>query len=358
MRRILFLLFIFPMYVAAQTLPAWYDAASRRATYPPERYITGFSVSQLAAGESPTKAMNALQEKARVNAVSTIQVRVKNDTEDRLEQLQYKGAEGNKSAMARYLQSVTHSSVDLEITGLQIETCHDTQKNRVAAFAYVKISDLLRQTDRKLTATLSKIEIGLDEMDQLVANGQKMQARERGEKLAPMFVSAEDAQRILIAVDEFADAESLQTALMASLQKRYIKTMADLKNGIGIYLVNHASLFESSYPELASQIKGCLSSLGCEFVTNVDKSDWEITVISKPYVLKQAIENSFFCRLNATLKITKRATGQCVYEARVYNDAGMDVKGGSTTNNDDAAVDAYKNLTTIICDIIKQQIQQ
>ena len=191
-----------------------------------------------------------------------------------------------------------------------------------------------------------------------MANGQKVQARENIKKVIPLFQEVEQAQRILAVADPLSDAESLQLAETGQLTQRYVRLDSELKNGIGICIVCHAFLFESiTYSELSSQIKGCLSDMGCEFVTNADKSDWEIEVISKPYALKQAAENSFFCRLNTTLKITKKATGQRVYEARVYNDAGMDVKGGgSLTSNDEAAVDAYKNLTPIICGIIKEQI--
>lgn len=342
----------------AQNLPPWYEASSRSLAYPSDVYITGFAMQKLGNGESLEKALSSVTEKARVNAIATIQVRIENETEDRLAQLQHKGTEGTKNAMQRYLQSVTRSSVDMEVSGLKFETCHDVANGRVAGFAYIKKAELIRQTDRKLTQILSKIETSMDQIDQLISNGQKLQARDLAQKTLPQFVEVDELQKLLAAADEEADEESLQLQEARNLQRRLIDFVAQLKNGIKIHIASHAFLFDSSYSELSSQIKGCLSDLGCEFVSNVDKSDWAINIISKPYILKQVSEYSFGCRLNTTMKITNTTTGKCVYEARVYNDAGMDVKGVSVMSNEDASIEAYKNLSPIVCDIIKKQIQQ
>lgn len=358
MKKLFIILFSSLSLTAMAQQPDWYDDDSRAFNYPTRQYFVGFSMGEKRSNESLEYAMERLKAAARVEAASTIRVHVQNTTINSGLSTTLRTMEGTFRQSTRELRSTTKTSVEMEIPGLQVDAWRNPATGDIAAFAYVKKSTLIRQLEKKITVGLTKIETSMDQIDQLVANGQKMQARGLAEKTVPQFLEIDEAQKLLAAVDENADEESLQLQETRSLQHRLTGLVAQLKNGIGIYLANYASLFESSYPELASQIKGCLSSLGCEFVTNVDKSDWDITVISKPYVLKQAIENSFFCRLNATLKITKRATGQCVYEARVYNDAGMDVKGGSTTSNDDAAVDAYKNLTTIICDIIKQQIQQ
>ena len=174
----------------------------------------------------------------------------------------------------------------------------------------------------------------------------------------PQFYEIDETQKILAAVDENADEETLQLQETRALQHRLTGVIADLKNGINIFLSCHAFLFESSYPAFASQIKGGLSDLGCDFVREVNKSDWDISIIVKPYALKQRVENSFACRLNATIKITNNTTHQCIYEARVYNEADMDVKGLSPMDMDHAATEAYKNLAPIICRLIKEQIQQ
>lgn len=342
--------------VRAQSLPVWYESASRASAYPSEVYITGFAMQKVGSGESAEKAQASAAEKARVNAIATIQVRVKNETEDRLQQLQIKGGEGTKNAMQRYLQSVTRSSVDMEVSGLKTETCYDAANGRAAGFAYIKKSELIRQTDRKLPQTLSKIENGLDEMDELSRTAQKMQARQRGEKIAPLFVQAEELQRLLIALDPYADEESLQNELLTSLQKRYLQAMSALQNGIYVCLRCSATLPDGSkYPALKGEITGALSPLGCTFTDNEAEADWlvNVSVTSREYnAATYGQVTSYFTYVEADVTVTKVNTGQTVYEDRLSE------KGGHTHNYEQAARDGYKHLSPKISDTIKQQIQK
>lgn len=336
--------------------PDWYEDNSRAFNYPVKQYFIGFSEGHKRSNESIEDAISRMKDAARVEAVSTIRVQVQNTTNINGISRTLESMEGTFYQSIEEFSSRSRIFVEMEIPGLQVDAWRNPATGEIAAFAYVKKTTLIRQLEKKITIGLTKIETLMDQIDQLVANGQKIQARKFAEETVPQFIEIDETQKLLAAVDENADEESLQLQETRTLQHRLTGLVAQLKNGIRIYLSSHAFLFNSSYPELASQIKGCLSDLGCEFVTNLDKADWDITVLSKPYPLKQVSENSFFCRLNTTLKITKRATGQRVYEARVYNDAGMDVKGGSPASYDDAAADAYKNLTPIICSIIKEQI--
>lgn len=354
------LLLVVSLALWAEDAPVWYNAASRASSYPSDLFITGFAMQKVNNGESVEKAQEAVIEKARANAVSTIEVRVQNETEDRLQQLQYKGSDGTKNALQRYLQSVTRSSVDMEVSGLKFETYHDAANGRVAGFAFIKKTELIRQTDRKLTATLSKIETGLDEMDELTRLGQKMQARQRGENLAPLFVKAEELQRILIAVDLFADEESLQTEQLKNLQKRYLQAMAALKNGINICLVCNAYLFDGAkYDALKKEIQGELSKMGCTFVTNPELSDWNITVIAKAREYRAYTtgnHTSYSVYVDTQISIIKTATGQRIFEDQLPE---AETKGNHTVNYEQAAREAYKkNITPKVTAIIKEQIQQ
>ena len=295
MRRILILLLMLPTLVVAKTVPLWYDAESRREVYPQEHYITGFAISQLSQGEDPAQASNSLIEKARVNAASTIQVRIKNETVDRLEQLQYKDTNGAKNSISRSLKSITNSSVDLVIAGMKWDTFHDETTNRVAAFAYVKISDLIRQTDRKLTSVLSKIEDNLDETEQFVANGQILQAHERGVKIVSLFNQVEDAQCILIAIEPMSDIESLQLEETKKLKQRYILLSEKLRTSVSIYLKFTNDEFEVNYNLLAKQIEKTLSIDGCSLVFSPEQADWVISIhaVTEPETMRENSEDQF-----------------------------------------------------------------
>ena len=356
MRKLLVVLLSSLSLTALAQVPDWYDDGQRAMSYPKSKYFTGIVVDNVQRNENVGTALERVKAAARVEALQTIRVHVQNETTSNTHSESIETIDDWAETVRETLDSKTTTIVDLDIPGLQVEAWKDPNSNEIAAFAYIKKATLSRQMDKQVTAGLTRIETVLDNVDQFVSGGQKVQARDAIQKAIPFFQEVEQAQRILIVADPLSDAESLQLEETKALLQRYTRLVAELKNGINIYLVSHAFLFGNSYPVLDSQIKGCLSDLGCDFVRALDKADWDISVIAKPYSLKQVTENSFFCRLNTTIKIINRMTGQCIYEARVYNDAGLDVKGGSFTSDDDAAVDAYKNLTPIICDIIKQQI--
>lgn len=355
MKKLFLLAFVWWASALYAQVPEWYNAATRSQKYPNSIYITGFKVDKLHNGETVGAAAERLVRAARVNAVATIQVRVENETIDKLQSMQQQSSAGKQMAQNRELVSKTRTSVDMELSNLKSETYFDADNNKIAAFVYVKISDLIRQTDRKLSATIVKIESGLEEMDELVNNGDKLNAKTKGEKLEPFFADIDDLQRILIAVDADTDEEGLQMETTQQLRMRYVKTMAALKNGINIFLSCKADLFGSVYPTLANTIKGDLSKLGATFVTSPDQADWAIVINANARQYNAPTiggYTTYFAYIDASIAIDKMATGQ-----RIYEDAFSE-KGGHTHNYTEAARDGYKQITPKLAAVINQYIKQ
>jgi len=339
----------------AQTTPNWYDNDMRRSFYPEKQYFTGFAEGQRQGKESLEAATNRLKNAARVEALSTIRVHVQNTTINHALSQTIRTMEGTFRQSARELSSNTKTTVDMEIPGLQVEAWTNPQNGNIAAFAYVKKSTLIRQLEKKITIGLTKIETSLDQIDQMIANGQKLQARELAQKTLPQFEEVDEAQKILAAVDENADEESLQLQETRNLQSRLTKMIADLKNGINIYLACSADLFGTNYAALKGEIQGELSKMGCTFVTNADKSDWAISVTAKAREYRKTDYGStstYFVYVDTNIAIDKTTTGQ-----RIYEDA-ISEKGGHTMNYEQAARQAYKDISPKISEILKKQIQQ
>ncbi|MBQ6747898.1 MAG: hypothetical protein IJR09_00515, partial [Paludibacteraceae bacterium] len=263
--------------------------------------------------------------------------------------------EGTFRQSAREFSSATTTSVDMEIPGLQIESWRNSQTGEIAAFAYVKKATLIRQLEKKITVGLTKIETSLDQIDQLIATGQKMQARELAERTVPLFYEIDEVQKLLAAVDENADEETLQLQETRTLQHRLTGIIADLKNGINIYLICNAYMFGQTYSALKGEIQGALSPMGCTFVRTDAGADWIITVTATAREYNASSYGSvttYFAYVDAKISIEKGATRQ-----RIYEDA-ISEKGGHTHNYEQAARQAYKDLSPKISAIIKEQIQQ
>jgi hypothetical protein len=339
----------------AQTTPNWYDNDMRQQYYPAGQYFIGFAEGQRTSGESLEVAIQRLKDAAKVEAASTIQVHVRNTTVNQALSQTLHNMEGTFRQSVREFSSTTQTSVDMEIPGLQIESWQNPVNGNIAAFAYVKKSILIRQLEKKITVCLTKTGTALEQIDQLIATGQKMQAREVAMKTLPYFIELEETQKLLAAVDEYADEESLQLQDTRSLQQRLTGVIAQLKNGISICLMCNASLFGSNYNALMNEIKGELSKMGCNFVNEETQSDWTIRIIAdarKYNVVTIGNNQQYFCYVDAEITIKNVTTGQIIYENQISE------KGGHPFDYENAARDAYKYISPKISEIIKKQIRQ
>lgn len=355
MKKLFIILFSTLSLAAIGQTPSWVDPEMRALEYSYDQYFTGYAEGQRRSSESVEVAIKRLKDAARVEAVSTIRVHVQNTTVNQSLSQTLKTMEGTFRQSAREFSSATMTSVDIEIPGLQVEAWHNPQTGEIAAFAYVKKSTLIRQLEKKITVCLTKIETSLDQIDQLIASGQKMQARDLAERTLPQFEEVDELQKILAAVDDRADEESLQLQETRELQHRLTGIIAELKNGINIFLSCHAYMFGQNYAALKGEIQGELSKLGTTFVSNAAQSDWAVYVTATAREYNKTTYGdvtTYFAYVDVQIIVEKTTTGQ-----RIYEDA-ISEKGGHTHNYEQAARQAYREVSPKISKIIKEQIQQ
>ena len=352
-----FIFLALSLTLTAQEVPNWYDDNQRAFNYPTRQYFIGFAEGEKRSNESIEAAMSRMKNAARVEAISTIRVHVQNTTKIDGYSRMLETMENSFYQSIEEFSSQTKTSVDMEIPGLQVEAWRNPQTGEIVAFAYVKKSTLIRQLEKKITVELTKIETSLDQVDQLVANGQKMQARDLAAKTLPQFAEVDEAQKTLAAVDENADEESLQLQETRALQSRLTGLIAQLKHGINIYLSCKADMFGTNYSALKGEIQRELSKLGCTFVNSPSESDWAIYVNApaRKYRVNGEGENAqYFVYVDAKISIDKTATGQRIYEHQLEPEKG----GWSMSYEEAARRAAYKSISPKITEIIKQQIQQ
>lgn len=357
-KNILTILFFWTMTVVtvfAQMPPEWYDRNLRRAAYPDSEYFTGYAEGTLMAGEHIEVATQRLKAAARVEAVSTIRVHVKNLTKSNLYNESFESLDDWSETIRETLDSRTTTKVDIKIPGLQIESWRDPQTGTISAFAYVKKSTLIRQLEKQITVALTKVEMSLDQIEQLIATGQKLQARSAAENALPLFAEVDEAQKLLVAVDADATEETLMLPETRQLQQRLMAMVAQLKNALTICIQCEASIFDTNYPTLSSTLQGHLSKLGCNFVSDPSTADWLIEIQSQAReynVTTMGNVSTYFVYVDANVAITKTATGQRVYE-NMFSE-----KGGHTHNYHQAARDAYRFVTPKICQVVEEQVKQ
>ena len=339
----------------AQMPPTWSDYDMRQLEYPDSEYFTGYAEGTPMTGERQEVATQRLKDAARVEALSTIRVHVKNNTTNNALSQTLRSSEGTFRQSMREFASSTTTSVDIKIPGLQIEAWRDPQTGTISAFAYVKKSTLIRQLEKQITVALTKVEMSLDQIDQLIATGQKLQARSAAENALPYFAEVDEAQKLLVAVDADATEETLMLPETRQLQQRLMAMVAQLKNALTICIQCDASIFGTNYPTLSSTLQGHLSKLGCNFVSDPSTADWvvDISAQAREYnTMTMGNVSTYFVYVDANVSVTKTATGQRVYE-NMFTE-----KGGHTHNYEQAARDAYKYVTPKICQVVEEQVKQ
>lgn len=235
MKKTILLLLLSAAVTAFAQAPDWYDNDQRRTLYPDGKYFIGFAEGSPQGNESIETATQRLKDAARVEALSTIRVRVQNTTVNQALSQTLTTMQGTFRQSTRDFSSTTKTTVQMEIPGLQVDTWTNPQTGTIAAFAYVKKATLIRLLEKKITVALVKLETALDQVDQLIASGQKQQARELAENTLPQFYEIDEAQKTLAAVDENADEESLQLNETRALQKRFTGIAID-KVKVAVYV--------------------------------------------------------------------------------------------------------------------------
>ena len=236
-----------------------------------------------------------------------------------------------------------------------MEVWENPKTGDVCAFAYVKIYDLSKRLMRRIMTNVGKIETELQAADDLIARGEKAQARKKLPALQTIFDDIESDRRVLLSIDANITDDDLAIEETSALNKRYQSLTVDLKNGIAIYLDCKADLFGKNYPTLLKEIQGALSPIGCMFVDNAELSDWTIYVEahSREYHADQFGDViSYTSYVDVTVSIDKIAVSKRIYEDE------FNIKGSHTHNYEQAARDAYKKISSKIIAIIKEQIQQ
>ncbi len=333
--------------------PDWFDVKNRMAFYPTNTYFYGFSMDELSSNADVEKGIEHVKAAARAEAASTVQVYVQSVKQDNTRSESYQTISKYVEEIYQQFSSNTTLTTKMEIPGLKVESYK--KGNIVAAFAYVKKSDFSRKLEKQITIDISRIETKLDNIAELMDNGQKMEARTRLEPIIRDFLPIEQTQETLLAVNPNVDTEALQLDETRALQQRYFKMSASLKNGIYVALHCDAQLFDTKYEALSGTIKGDLASLGCTFTDNEAEADWIVTIRSKAKEYQKSTlgeHTTYYSYVDSYIEVRKVKTGQVIFEDN------LSVKGGDTRSFVHAAQDGYMESANKLSTIIRQQISQ
>ena len=345
------LLVVLPL--AAQ-MPEWYNAASRKMLYPSEQYYTGFVEGKKQADETMETAVARLKDAARVELATTIRTSVEQTMNSRTQSdMQQSGSYFDEQIRETFVSETRITSSIKDIPGLKVEVYQNPKSGEIAAFAYVKRATLINHLTKRIALLSGKAENDLEQAQEMVTNGQKIQARSVAARGLQQLEQVEETQNLLSAVDETADEETLQVEQTHSLYRQLAALQEQLRNALAIYLQCEALMFGSEYATLKGTIEGALSGEEVSFVADSKDADWAI------YIRAEAKEHAktdfgsisnYAALVEAHLDIDRPSNGKRVYSSSLTSDVVNHTRGFVP-----AAQEAYKKLSTQIITIIKTQ---
>ena len=350
------LLFHMFVFAAKPEKPTWMDPLLRERAYPQSLFYTGFASAQAEKDESLSDLMDKVCNNARVEAVASVQVSVE-QTVQRIVQNSSVSSDGYQSVkMNDFMKSAatTHTRIK-DIPGLKTETWQDEKTKVVYAFAWIKTTDLKNKLLRRIGVSIGKAEAAILDIEMLIQQGEKHDARERLPQIVSMLEDIEGDQKVLLAVDEELNDEDLAIEEVHQLKQRHNILESQLKNGIFICLQCTATdLNQATYKALAGDIKGDLSKLGVSFTDNPEEADWLAVVKAEPRKYNAVTYGqitTYVVYVDAEVSMTNTAKRQTVLEDNLSE------KGVHTLAYDKAADDAYKHIAPRISALLSAQIK-
>ena len=214
-------------------------------------------------------------------------------------------------------------------------------------------TDTQRQT-RQITMEIDAVDAMLPQINMLVKKGEKGQAKEMIEKALQQIEKTERHLKQLGQLDDTAD-EDMPSIAQIQETKTYLTNKLNQLRYTNIYVSCTAQLFGNEYSALKDEILSALSENNVSFVESEDVSDWTVNVIASAREFSKAEfggMSSYFSYVDAKTVIVKTATGKRLQEKSISE------KGGSPFGYEQAAQEAYKQLSSQISAIIKERIQQ
>lgn len=333
--------------------PDWYDFQSRRLHYPKEEWFTGFVSDMLRAGETVVQATERLKREAQAEAASSIRMRVEKTLSSVSSSEQTQSAGVFDERVVEVFESATRMEVSVELPGLRTEAWYNPAGGEIAAFAFVRRSELLRKLDRQITAGLTQQEMAVERIRSLAETGHKSEARQETERALQTFASVEQAQMLLLAVG--SEPEDLQLAETAALRQTLTGWQSALEHGITVCLRMEATWKQQPYDYPAKRIQGELSESGCNFTADSIGADWIIDIVAVPRHYQCTTFGTtcvYTSYVDTHVSIVQAHTSQCIYQDV------LTAKGTHTLGFDEAVRAAYEESVSRTGEIIKQHITQ
>lgn len=309
--------------------------------YPQEwtRYTSDAYFHDIESDATKQTALN----RARTNLARQMQVRV---TE--VSRMDKNVVDGRSSIMYSSMQTL---STDVDMDLVESRSHYNEAQGKYYVLVYIYKAAACTYYENEVKMLVSNVSNALTIADNYIATGFRGKAKTELQTALKRF---DGAAKPFFWLNVFGfDDHRLQQYLtrVHDLEQGVKQRLADLEYGTTYCVVCNADLYGQRYVKLANEVKGELSTSGCNFVDNPVDADYVIRIQASARKYNE-FQGAYFTYVDAAVSIEKNATGQRIFEDEVS------VKGAHTLGYTEAARDGYKQISKEISKLLKQNIKQ
>lgn len=142
--------FIFSVSVVFAQLPEWVKSPGKSSKHSESQFLTGYGISSVINESEKEKSKEAAIANARKNLIEKIRVNIQSTVASKSEEM------GDK--FSSFFSSVTQSTSNLEIQGLETETFYNEDDNLIHAFVFVKRNNIVMFYASMVTSLKNEID--------------------------------------------------------------------------------------------------------------------------------------------------------------------------------------------------------
>ena len=255
--------------------------------------------------------------------------------------------------------SFTEFSTDVTLRLCEVKTRYDSGEGY--AIAYINRKTARNYYLGEFEQAMGSIDNAIANAETFIASGSKIKARD--EELKPVMKQFDRAGESLAWLGFFDIPESNLSILMDRCYSReqYVKELLlRLEHSTAVYLQCDADMFGTQYP-LATEIRGKLNDLGCQYVPDMRQADWIVVAsgtaekFSEMPFTSYSGESKKMYVVDAFVNVVIKnaATGEIIFNERIKAaDKGKDSNIGR------AAKKSYDSVVHGIETVLKRELSK
>jgi len=281
--------------------PQWVNDGWRSAQYPQSEWFTGFSQDGVKSGTSTATALQRVEKDARSKLSENIVVRVTSASVNELSSTRVSSGAQSREVVERNYGQIIQASTSAEVTKTELYSYHDTEANRVYAFAAVKTSTLASYYASMIESGLADAERNIDLAKQSAELGRKKPAVDKLAESKKQVEGTERYRYLLLAVDSENGLARGQGDRANELLKRIAAAQVDAESIMPVFVTGTETILGGSVEIIVPGLQSLLNENDCRIAESRNDAGYILKIEARA---QNAKFDGYFYHSESSVKIT------------------------------------------------------